>query len=244
MTGVFGAVADMYDDVRPGYPPDIADAVLDYHGGVPGEVVELGAGTGKGTAVLARLGAPLTCVEPDPRMAAVLGSRFPQARVHLGTFEQWAPPAGGVPLIACAMAWHWLDEATRNQRVRAALAPGGTLAVFGHKYDYADPVHAQAIADALHAADPGTTERTEGWFVEDIAGSGLFVGVEARVFRRHESLSTERYLQLVQTFSPFRRRSPDLQARALAALRSTVDGFGGAVVLDLRTTLALARRPS
>jgi hypothetical protein len=115
--------------------------------------------------------------------------------------------------------------------------------VFGHKYDYADPEHARAIAAALGSVDPTAKERPEGWFAGDIAGSGLYTDLESRVFSRHVPLSTEQYLRLVQTFSPFRQRTPDLQARGLAVLRSTVDGFGGTVVLDLRTTLALARRP-
>ena len=69
MTGIFGAVASMYDDVRPGYPAEVLDAIVDFQGG-PTSVAELGAGTGKGTELLVRLGMPVTCVEPDPRMAA------------------------------------------------------------------------------------------------------------------------------------------------------------------------------
>ncbi|MFJ1539436.1 class I SAM-dependent methyltransferase [Micromonospora chalcea] len=121
---VFGTVADLYERVRPGYPPEIAASILAYHGGTPASVVEVGAGTGKGTDVLVRIGAPLTCVEPDARMAARLTERFPDARVEVTTFERWASSAGGVDVLACAMAWHWLDAATRN-----ALAPdaeGGT----------------------------------------------------------------------------------------------------------------------
>jgi hypothetical protein len=57
-------------------------------------------------------------------------------------------------VIACAMAWHWLDGDTRCRRAHEALAPDGTLAVFGHKYDYADRAFAAAIDAALRAIDP------------------------------------------------------------------------------------------
>ncbi|WP_269459103.1 hypothetical protein [Micromonospora viridifaciens] len=40
------------------------------------------------------------------------------------------------------------------------------------------------------------------------------------------------------------RRPPELRERVLAAVGAAVDGFGGTVVLDLRTTLVLARRPA
>ena len=49
---VFGSVVDRYDTARPGYPPELADAIAGYHGSTPSRVVEIGAGTGKGTEVL------------------------------------------------------------------------------------------------------------------------------------------------------------------------------------------------
>lgn len=244
MGTVFGEVAEVYDEVRPGYPPEIAEAVLAYHGGVPDEVVELGAGTGKGTEVLLRLGAPVTCVEPDPRMAAVLGARFPQVTIHPDTFERWTPPAGGVPVIACALAWHWLDEQTRNQRAYGCLTPGGTLAVFGHRYGYADPEHARAIDAAFRSVDPNLRHRDEDWIYRDVGDSGLFADVQPRVFSRRLELTKERYLQLVQTWGPYRRGSPERRARGLQAVGPVLDRLGGSVVLDLRTSLVLARRPA
>ncbi len=243
MARVFGEVADVYDRVRPGYPAEIASSILAYHGAEPAHVVEVGAGTGKGTEVLVRLGAPMTCVEPDPGMAAVLTAKFPQLDVHVGAFERWTPPPGGVPVICCALAWHWLDPATRNHRAHAALAPGGTLAVFGHTYGYADPAHADAIGAALRSVDPSVTERAETWARDDIAGSGLFVDVTTEVLRRPVELTKRQYLELLQTFGPYRTKPPEVRARGLAAVGSVLDAIGGAVVLDLRTTLVLARRP-
>ena len=75
-------------------------------------MLEIGAGTGKGTEVLALLGAPLTCVEPDPRMAAVLRGRFPDATVLEAPFEALRPvtiPSDGQPLR--------VDLDARNGRV-------------------------------------------------------------------------------------------------------------------------------
>ncbi|MEV1147600.1 class I SAM-dependent methyltransferase [Micromonospora sp. NPDC049799] len=241
--GVFGEVADLYDDVRPGYPADLAGAVRDYHGGTPAGVVEIGAGTGKGTELLLRLGAPVTCLEPDPRMAAVLTARHPGVRVLGVAFEQWRPPDGGVPLLAAALSWHWLDPAIRNRHAHDALTPGGTLAVLGHTYDYADPEHGRALDAVFRTADPTAPRRGPDWLHDDIAGSGLFTEVTTTTRLRDVPFATDRYLDLVRTFGPFRRRAPDEQTRGLTALRRTVDGFGGSVVVRLHTTLVLARRP-
>ncbi|MFI9638979.1 class I SAM-dependent methyltransferase [Micromonospora sp. NPDC051925] len=189
--------------------------------------------------------AGVTCVEPDARMAAVLAARFPDVEVVVARFEQWSPPPGGVPLLACALAWHWLDPATRNRRAHDALVPGGTLAVFAHRYDYVDPAQAAAIRAAFESVDPVPHhDQPEDWFHADITASGLFADVRSVALRRAVPLSTAAYQRLVGTFSPQLRRPPELRRRVLAAIGDTVEGFGGTVTLDLRTTLVLARRPA
>jgi trans-aconitate methyltransferase len=238
---LFGQVADQYETARPGYPPEIAEAIVAFHGGTPASVVEVGAGTGKGTEVLARIGAPLTCIEPDPQMAARLAGRFPDVTVEAVTFEQWTPPAGGAGVLACAMAWHWLDPATRNTRARQALAPGGTLAIFGHRYDYADDDQGAAIQAALRSLDSTVQERPADWFHQDVRANGKFAEVHREVFRRALPLTKDQYLALVRTFGPYLSRPAEQQRLGLAVLDRLVDDFGGTVVLDLRTTLVLGR---
>jgi SAM-dependent methyltransferase len=239
MTRIFGPVASLYDDVRPGYPAAVGPAIRDFHGRDPASIVEVGAGTGKGTAALSVLGGTLTCLEPDPRMAAVLKVKFPAVRVEVSTFEDWTAPAGGVDVLACALAWHWLDPATRSRRTRAALAPGGTLAVFGHKYGYADPAVADAIAGVLHSVDKQVLDRDDHWLRHDIESSGEFGHIEEHVWHTYPVMSKADYLTLVQTFSPFRMRSPEQQRAALTGL-SVLSALGDTVTLDLLTTLVLA----
>ncbi|GIH04099.1 methyltransferase type 11 [Rhizocola hellebori] len=243
MTTLFGQVAQSYDDVRPGYPGDITAAIAAYAPDADG-LAELGPGTGKGTEVLAGLRVPMTCIEPDPLMAALLQAKFPQATITISTFEQWTPPPGGTALLCCAMAWHWLDPQTRNRRAFDTLRPGGALAVFGHKYAFADPAHEQAVDDAFASCGVAKQDKAQQWFHDDIVASGLWSDVRCTVFTRDWDCTTERYLQLHQTFSPFLRRSPAEQDKILAALRHAVDGLGGLIRLRLPTTLVLARRPA
>jgi SAM-dependent methyltransferase len=238
MTHVFGEIAAMYDDVRPGYPPEILDAVVEFHGGHPASAVDVGAGTGKATELLVRLGVPIVCVEPDPRMAAVLTAKFPRVEVVTATFEEWDPPTGGVDLITCALAWHWLDPATRGKRTRDALAPGGVLAVFGHRYGYADPAVAATIDGVLRAVDPTVRDRPDHWLLDDVRGSGAYGRVEERVWHTYPEMSRTDYLRLLRTFSPFLRRTPEEQRTVLANLDAALDDT---LTLDLTTTLVLAR---
>jgi SAM-dependent methyltransferase len=239
VTLVFGEVASTYDDVRPGYPDAVRATILDHLGRRPTRVVELGAGTGKATGLLLGLGAPLTAVEPDPRMAAVLSANFPGTEVVKATFEQWQAPPGGVDLIACATAWHWMDPATRHQRARDALAPGGVLAIFYHRYNYADPAQSAAIDELLMRIDPTVPDKDEHWALDDVLAAGVWPAVVEHRFHEHPVFDKRRYLALMQTFSPFRRHSPELQRATLAGLGEILDDFGGSVVLELRTTLVI-----
>lgn len=228
----------MYDDVRPGYPPELLDAIVAFHGGAPASVADLGAGTGKATELLVRLGVPVICVEPDPGMAAVLTAKLPQVEVVTATFEEWTPPAAGVDLITCALAWHWLDPATRNKRTRAALAPGGVLAVFGHRYGYADPAVTATVGGVLCAVDPTVQDRPEHWLLDDVRGGGVYGHVEERIWHTYPDVTRADYLRLVRTFSPFLRRTPEERQTVLENLDAVLDDT---LTLDLTTTLVLAR---
>jgi SAM-dependent methyltransferase len=243
MTRVFGEVAAMYDEVRPGYPDELLAATTAYHGGVPASVADVGAGTGKCTELLLKLGVPVTAVEPDPRMAAVLAGKFPQVEVVNAAFEEWTPPPGGVGLLACATAWHWMDEQTRERRARAALLPRGTLAIFHNKHGYAVPRHSDAISAILQAIDPTPSidDLDESWPRVGLERSGLFTDVEVHGRHSFPVLTKDRYLRLLQTFSPFRRHSARDQRTAVENLSTAIDGFGGVVKMDIRTVLVLAR---
>ena len=246
---VFGEVAQEYEEVRAGFPAEVAELAF-AHVGDPAELVEVGAGTGKATAVFADLGRPVTCLEPDPGMAALLRARFagrPQVRVLECGFEDWPPPPGGVPLLVAALSWHWVDPARRWALGRAALAPGGTLALLDHRYGFADPVLEDALDAAYRAVAPEMyappPDDADGHrLYGDMIGSGLFVDVVEHIRRSVLRYPTDRYRRLLRTFSSHRMMAPERRAALHDALGAVVDRHGGAVDVALHTTLVLGRR--
>jgi SAM-dependent methyltransferase len=281
---VFGEVAQAYDEVRAGYPPELADTVLgywaagalparDYSGGIPERIVEVGAGTGKATALFAdRLaggpvggdrvaggrGVRITCVEPDPAMSAVLRDRFgaggpasSTVEVWTGSFEDFPAPPDGVPLVICAQAWHWVDPAVRLVKAHRLLAPGGVLALFGNRYDFADPEVKAAVQVAYraHAPElvdvdgPGTLPAPRAhWLTGELSGSALFTDATATRFERIESYPTARYLELLSTFSEHRMLPGARRAALFEAIGVVVDAHGGVVRQLLDTVLVTGRR--
>lgn len=133
----FGARAELYDRVRPSYPPQVLALLLAYlpprQG--PNRVIDAGAGTGKLTAVLAAAGWEVDAVEPDPGMRAVLAARLPGVRVHAGRGEQLPLPAGSVDAVVYGQAWHWVEPVAAAREAARVLRPGGVLAMLWNYED-------------------------------------------------------------------------------------------------------------
>lgn len=127
----FGARAELYDRVRPSYPPQVLSLLA---ADVPARqgrhrVADVGAGTGKLTAVLIAGGWDVDAVEPDPGMRAVLAARLSGVRVHAGRGEQLPLPEGSLDAVVYGQAWHWVDEVAGAQEAARVLRGAGLLAM-------------------------------------------------------------------------------------------------------------------
>jgi SAM-dependent methyltransferase len=251
---VFGAVAEEYDRIRPGYPDRLVDDVLAYARLDGRRALEVGAGTGKATLAFAERGVAVTALEPDPAMAAVLTRRVadrPGITVTVATFEEAVglPPAGArFDLVYSAQAWHWTDPDTRWARAAAALRPGGALAMFWNLDELADPDCAVA-AMAVHArvapwmdAAAGPVRRAAGqvrppagqeapWPGSDLTARAEFGDVVERRYTWRRHLAVTDYAALLNTHSEYRILDEPTRRRLLDAL---------VVALPPRVELAVA----
>jgi SAM-dependent methyltransferase len=242
---VFGQVAQEYDRIRPTYPADLVDDVLAYAGTLTGAgVVDVGAGTGRASLAFAERGVPVTAVEPDPRMAAVLTDRAGDLpiTVHVGQFESFAV-VRRFDVLTCAQAWHWIDPATRWDLAADAVRPGGTVALFANADRPADPAVTAEIRaayqrhapDALRDDSP-VDESTMEW--PEMAGQPRLVDYTTRLYRRQRTLSASDLLALLSTTSTHLIMDGKVRADLYADILSRLDGE---VLIDLDTELHLAR---
>ncbi|MHA6764579.1 class I SAM-dependent methyltransferase [Streptacidiphilus sp. PAMC 29251] len=252
--GVFGEVADAYEAARPGYPEALVDEVLDYARLGDAPVLEVGAGTGKASTAFAARELELTCLEPDARMAAVLAQAcapHPRTAVVVSGFEQWRPPAARFGLLFSAQAWHWVDPATRWTLAVEALRPGAAIALFWNRFSIRDTelrsaltaAHGRHDAAALVPATLGADETAavNSWPLTDILADDRYVDAETRRYDSRHTFSTDRYLDLLASLSPY-RMLPDGQRDALLAdIARTVGAQGGSFELETATHLYLAR---
>jgi SAM-dependent methyltransferase len=241
----FGAVADAYDRIRPGYPAQLFDDLLAYAGPV-GRALEVGAGTGRATAELVARGLAVHAVEHDPAMASVLASRLPTVEVTVGGFET-EPTDGPYDLLVSAQAWHWIDPDQRWVRAAQCLRPGGALALFWNHDLPADELLRVQVQAAHDEWTPGIRVDDEApmgdvlaeWPGPQLAELTDFADVQAHRYGWERTLTGVDYVELLSTMSAYSVRTAEARAGLFDALLEIVDD---AIVLSMETVLYLARR--
>lgn len=252
---VFGEVADLYDEGRPSYPQPLIDDLLELAPSRDGRrALEVGAGTGKATVLVAARGVRVLAIEPSAPMAAIARrncAAYPDVEIVESDFEHWRPDGETFPLLYCAQAWHWIDPATRFQRARAALAPGGLLAAMWNRPAWGPSPLRDALADVyravvpdlvpegpLHPANerPGGEEEWEG----EIAADGFDRG-EARDYEWRLTYSAPEFARLLATLSEIRLLEQRQRDALLRGVEDAIARHGGSLTMPMRTRLCLAR---
>jgi len=118
-------VAAAYDRGRPSYPAEVVAHVVG-HGGIgPGRrVLDLAAGTGKLTRLLAPSGADVVAVEPVAEMRERLATITPPVEALDGTAESLPLDDASVDVVTVAQAFHWFDPPKALAEIRRVLRSG------------------------------------------------------------------------------------------------------------------------
>lgn len=91
-------------------------------------VLDLGAGTGKLTRVLAARYARVIAVEPLSELRAILAELVPQAEALPGVAEAIPLGDGVVDAVFTGQAFHWFANEIAVAEIARVLRPGGVLA--------------------------------------------------------------------------------------------------------------------
>jgi SAM-dependent methyltransferase len=170
----FGDAAEIYDRVRPGYPPEAIDwltRVLDLG---PGRIVlDLAAGTGKLTVPLLATGAPVVAVEPSEGMLAVLRRVAPEAESLPGTAERIPLGDASVDAVVVGQAFHWFNHDVALPEIHRVLRPGGRLALVWNRRDLDHPAHA-ALEKAIAPWGSATPRHRDRPWVPALERTTLF----------------------------------------------------------------------
>lgn len=262
---VFDRVAEDYDRVRRGYPPELVDTACEIGGlGPNSHVVEVGCGTGKLTRVLDERGFRVEAIDPGPELVRVARSHVGESavRFHVSRFEDLDLPAGAYAAVFSATAFHWVDPAVGWAKVARLLRPGGILALLTHTIEL-DPEMLAAWrqvvpgaaswvsrdAETLWAgaeARLGNVSELWAWLVKrDIArpeAATLFRDVRLRTVQIQRAETAAEALAHIRTQSEYLRLSAERQLQLEKLITATIENLGGTYRPTLFAALATAQR--
>jgi SAM-dependent methyltransferase len=252
----FGAVAEDYDRLRPSPPQDAVDWLLPANCQV---AVDVAAGTGALTRVLAGKVPQVVAVEPDERMRAVLRARSPGAAVVEGRGEAIPMPDASADGVFVSSAWHWMDPGLAIPEIGRVLRAGGRFgavwtgrdreAGWLRELDWAQwdrPDRGEPDRDGT--GQPGETGQPGGQGAArsrrghrevtlpgtGAPGAGLFGNAETAMFRFTLAMTISDFVGMLATYSRLIIASPEDRAAALARARAAVEGrFPGASEIDV-----------
>lgn len=212
----FAAVADAYDRARPSYPEESVEWLV---GRQPATVVELGAGTGKFTALLAAAGHDVLATDPLPEMLEHLKRNLPDVRTAVAGAEQIPVAPRSVDVVVCAQSFHWFDHGAALPEIARVLRPGGRLSLVWNHRDTGIP-WVRKLERIIGEKD----EREEN--VRPLMETTHFGWVEEEEFRFWQSLDADLLADLVRSRSYIAVLPEEERAGVLARVRELYDDYG------------------
>ncbi len=199
----FGAVADEYDRLRPGPSAEALDWLIPEG---TTDVLEIGAGTGILTRLLAERVARVTAVEPDERMRGVLVAGNARVEVLAGHAEELPAPTSSYDVVIASSAWHWVDEERAVPEVARVLRPAGRLSLVwsgpDRSVDWMRSLWAGGIVfDPEEQADVDSRRRQRHAVNVEIGGQSPFLQPETALFRWIRPMTKADLIALATTYS-------------------------------------------
>ena len=199
----FNTTPTLYEDVRPRYPTELLQDVIDLSGlKNHSRILEIGCGTGKATRPFAERGYELVCLDIGADLIAVAKKKlkaFPNVSFVEHAFEEWESDEK-FDLIISATAFHWVDPKVRYLKASEVLKSNGFLAVFSNQHVRKEEgffAESQSLYDKYYA--PLTTNRPT--HATDFPGVETFQYPIKRVYLWTQIYSSEQYIRLLSTYS-------------------------------------------
>ena len=196
-----------YERVRPGYPQDSADWLIPAG---TRDVADIGAGTGKFTALLVERGLHTVAVDPSADMLEQLRRTLPDVTAVEGRAEDTGLEPQSFDVVTVAQAWHWCDPRLASTEISRILRPHGVLGLIWNQLDTAVPwVH--RLSRIMHAGDVHKPH-----FRPPVGPE--FTGLESHLTRWEDSVTTEDIQELTKSRSYYLAASEPTRAKVMANL--------------------------
>lgn len=141
-TSRFSGLAEVYAKSRPSYPADAIEFILRHCGLTKDStLVDIGAGTGISSRLLAAQGPTVIGVEPNDDMRAQAESEsldYENLSFLKGTAEETLLLDNVADAVLCAQAFHWFRAEEALAEFKRVLKPGGWVVLVWNERDEKD----------------------------------------------------------------------------------------------------------
>jgi len=253
---IFQSIIRDYEAARPGYPDalfrDIAEfAQLESNA----KILEIGAGPGQATEYFVQGDYAITALEISERQVSFLNDKFAR-HAHFNcvcaAFEDFVCESNSFDLIFSATAFHWINPEIGYPKAHRLLKENGVIAVFWHLASIVEPktelqqqiraiyrTHAPQLDDYLNEAEAEEMHRLR---ISQIQTQNLFRSPVTRVYQWQDEYSTQRYLQLMNSYSDFHSIDQSKRKAIMDGVAALIDAAGGIILIPQEVRLYLARK--
>jgi SAM-dependent methyltransferase len=232
----YSPVADAYNKVRPRYPENLIHRVVEL-ANLPSNaaLLELGCGPGIATVAFAKLRFSMVCLEPSKeayQFAQLNCTQYPNVEIQNTTFEEWQLEPERFNAVLAATSIHWIAPEVRYQKAADALQENGSIILLWNcKLQPQEEVY-QVLREAYQIHAPSLLAQYESReaqeeslksFGQSILDSGRFKDLVAEQVTSEVTYSTNDYLMLLSTYSPYLELAPQIRDALFEALREKIE---------------------
>jgi ubiquinone/menaquinone biosynthesis C-methylase UbiE len=223
----FDRVPALYDRIRPDYPAEVVDWLVEALGLQTGEtVVDLAAGTGKLTkALLARARARVIAVEPSIAMLDRLREVAPAAEAVEGTAEAIPLPDASADAVTVAQAFHWFANDDALTEIHRVLRPGRRLALLWNRRVLEAPAHAAMNELLVPYETPDVPRHKSGEWRRAMEATERFKAHDSKELPWVQHVDRAGLVDRFASTSFIAALDPAEHERALARARDVASGF-------------------
>ena len=218
-SGGFGAAAEEYERRRPDYPGEAIDRLVqEMEIGRACTVLDLGAGTGKLTRQLAKLGPMILAVEPVEAMRRQFKAAIPRIPVVAGVAEALPVGDGRFDAVVCAQAFHWFDGERALPEIHRVLKPRGRLGLLWNVRD-ASVDWVARLGEIIEPYQSTVPQETSGEWRRAFSASDWFGTLHQLRFTHSQPLDAEGLVERYASASYIAVLPPDQRAEVLERTR-------------------------
>jgi SAM-dependent methyltransferase len=233
----FDRAGDVYERARPSYP-DAAIACLVAQLDVRPQttLVDLGAGTGKLTRLLAASGADIVAVEPLAGMWQQLVSTVASAAVVAGVAEAIPLADRSVHAVTAGQAFHWFRAPEALAEIHRVLEPGGRLGLIWNVRNAA-VAWVRRFDEILMPYEGETPREWRRAWSPSFSSSSLFTPLEVAEFEMGQELDAAGLVDRAASVSFVAALSDEERRPVLDEIRALAATLPARFTLPYRTTV-------